>query len=70
MISKAWLNISFIRGVQKVQNDIAELLDQVLYKQNVKELHFELPEGLTREVYVQTVRKVLACVRHEAYAKI
>jgi hypothetical protein len=33
----------------------------------VNSIHFDIPKELTREVYVQIIRKVLACVRWEAY---
>jgi hypothetical protein len=33
-------------------------------------MHFDFSELLTREIYVQIIRKVLAAVRHEAYTKI
>jgi hypothetical protein len=38
--------------------------------QHVDSIHFDLPENLTRETYVQTLRKVLACVRHELYNRV
>ena len=50
--------------------DIAKLHNQVLVWQNVSEIHFEIPASFTREVYVQIIRKVLACVRHKAYKKV
>jgi hypothetical protein len=56
--------------VQEVQKDIADLLDQVVNKQQVKQIHMDVPKELTREVYVQVIRKVLACVRHELYGKV
>jgi hypothetical protein len=36
----------------------------------VKQIKFDIPEQLTREVYVQTLTKLLAAVRREAYQKI
>ena len=38
--------------------------------QKVKSIHFDLPEGFTREKYVQVIRKVLACVRFKIYKKV
>jgi hypothetical protein len=43
------------------------LTDQVFVKQQVKEIHFDLPEKLTRESYMQVTRKIQAAVRHTAY---
>ena len=34
------------------------------------EIHFEIPTELSKEVYVQVIKKVLASVRREAYFKI
>jgi len=53
--------------VAKVLRDIDDLAEQVLVKQQVKEIHFELPEKLTRETYLQIARKVQAAVRHSIY---
>ena len=50
--------------------DIEDLADQVLNKQQVKEIHFDLPESLTRESYMQVSRKIQAAVRHSAYNHI
>ena len=47
-----------------------DLADQVLNKQQVKEIHFDLPESLTRESYMQVSRKIQAAVRHSAYNHI
>lgn len=33
-------------------------------------MNFEIPEKLTREMYLQIARKVQACLRHEAYKQI
>ena len=33
-------------------------------------MHYQLSDALTREVYVQVSRKVLACVRHECYNQV
>ena len=33
-------------------------------------MEFEIPDLLTRETYIQVIRKVLACVRRETYFKI
>ena len=33
-------------------------------------MHFDIPKELTKEVYVQVIRKLLACVRREAYFEI
>lgn len=53
--------------VKRVLADIDDLGDQVLNKQQVKEIHFELPASLTRESYMQITRKIQAAVRHSAY---
>ncbi len=58
------------RKVKEVMSDIEQLHEQVIIKQNVKEMHFDIPKELTREVYVQVIRKVLACVRHECYNEV
>jgi hypothetical protein len=50
--------------------DIEQLHEQVIVKHQVKEMHFDIPKELTREVYVQVIRKVLACVRHEVYKEV
>jgi len=50
--------------------DIEDLTDQVLEKQQVKEIHFDLPQNLTRESYMQVSRKIQAAVRHSAYNTI
>jgi hypothetical protein len=42
----------------------------VLVDHKVKSIHFDLPEGFTREKYVQVIRKVLACVRFKIYKKV
>jgi hypothetical protein len=42
------------------------LVDQVLYKQHVEEIHFKLPLNLTRDSYIQVCRKIQAAVRHSA----
>lgn len=60
----------FCRKIQQVQKDITDLVDQVFNKHNVQQINFDIPQELTKEVYVQVIRKVLACVRHEAYGKI
>jgi hypothetical protein len=51
-------------------NEIKLIHKQVFIDQNVKEMHFKFSELLTREVYVQIVRKILAAVRHESYIRI
>jgi hypothetical protein len=33
-------------------------------------MHYEISDKLTREVYVQISRKILACIRHEAYNQV
>lgn len=55
--------------MKQVFKDIEDLHEQVLVKHQVSEIHFDIPEQLTRESYIQVIRKVLACVRHEAYFK-
>jgi len=40
------------KKVQDVLRDIEDLHDQAIVKQNIKEMHFEIPEALTREVYL------------------
>lgn len=42
----------------------------MLVDQQVKEIHFDLPENLTRESYMQVSRKIQAAVRHSAYNHI
>lgn len=56
--------------VKKVLKNIEDLHQQVLVKQHIDEMIFEIPEQLTREVYLQIARKVQACVRHEAYKQV
>ncbi len=58
------------RKVQQILADINDLRDQIINDQYVSSIHFDIPEQLTREVYVQVIRKVLACVRWEAKKKI
>jgi hypothetical protein len=41
-----------------------------LVKQQVNEIHFDLPANLTRESYMQVSRKIQAAVRHSAYNHI
>ncbi len=36
----------------------------------MKEIYFDLPEGLTPEIYLQIVRKVVAAVRHSIWKKM
>ena len=50
--------------------DIDDLSDQVFVKQQLKEIHFHLPENLTRESYLQIARKVQAAVRHSIWKKM
>lgn len=56
--------------VQQVLKDISDLHDQAIIKQQMNEIHFHIPEKLTREVYLQIVRKVQACTRHDAYNRV
>lgn len=56
--------------VLEVFKNIEDLQDQALIKHQIKEMNYELHEKLTREAYVQISRKVLACIRHEAYNQI
>lgn len=56
--------------MKEVYADIQKLHDQVLITQEVEPLHFDIPPNFTKEVYIQILRKVLACVRHDAYFKI
>ena len=51
-------------------NDLKTLLSQILEKQHVDEIHYEVPVEMTKDVYVSVIRKVLACVRRESYYKI
>jgi hypothetical protein len=44
--------------VNKILSDIEDLTDQVFVKQQVKEIHFDLPASLTRESYMQVSRKI------------
>jgi hypothetical protein len=46
---------------------IDDLQDQVLVKHQLKEIHFKLPENLTRESYLQIARKTQAAVRHSIW---
>lgn len=50
--------------------DISDLADQVFVKQELKEIHFHIPKELTRETYLQIVRKVQAAVRHSIWKKM
>ena len=42
----------------EVLKDIADLEDQVIVKQNLRQIHFEIPAKLTRETYLQITRKI------------
>lgn len=56
--------------VATVLKDIDDLNDQVFVKQQLKEIHFHLPENLTRESYLQIARKVQAAVRHSIWKRM
>ena len=56
--------------VARILKDIEDLAEQILVKQQVNEIHFDLPENLTRESYMQVSRKIQAAVRHSAYNHI
>lgn len=58
------------RKVQQTFADIADLHEQAIIKHNIREMHFDIPESLSREKYVQIARKVQACSRHEAYNRV
>lgn len=58
------------KKVSQILKDIQDLHDQAIIKQNIKELHFGIPEKFTREIYLQIARKVQACLRHEAYIQV
>ncbi len=47
-----------------------KLFKQVFEDHKVDYIHFDIPEALTREVYVQVIRKLLACIRKEAYEQV
>ena len=55
---KLWIaKYSADSKVQTMLRGIDDLQDQVLVKQQLKEIHFNLPENLTRETYLQIARK-------------
>ncbi len=56
--------------VLEVLRNIEDLHDQAIEKHKINEMHYQLSDALTREVYVQVSRKVLACVRHECYNQV
>ena len=55
------------RKVKEAQNNIASLYQQVFEDNDVQEIIYDIPDALTREVYVQVISKVLACLRKESY---
>ena len=58
------------KKVVEIFNNINELYDQAIIQHNIKAIHFDIPEKLTRESYLQVAKKVQACVRHEAYNQV
>jgi hypothetical protein len=65
---QSWIaKLSGDQRVAKILRDIDDLADQVLVKNQVKEINFDLPEKLTRETYLQIARKVQAAVRYSIY---
>jgi hypothetical protein len=56
--------------VKNVLKSIDDLHTQLIVKQHIDEMIFEIPAELTREVYLQIARKVQACVRHDAYNQV
>lgn len=56
--------------VAETLRDLNDLEDQVFVKQQLKEIHFHLPENLTRESYLQIARKVQAAVRHSVWKRM
>lgn len=42
----------------------------MLVKQELKEIHYHLPENLTRESYIQIYRKKLAAIRHSIWRRM
>ena len=55
------------KKVKEVMDDIEKLYQQCIIDKDLKEVHFDLPANLTRESYLQVMRKIQACVRHDAY---
>ena len=65
---KLWIaKYSADSKVQSMLRGIDDLQDQVLVKHQLKEIHFKLPENLTRESYLQIARKTQAAVRHSIW---
>jgi hypothetical protein len=58
------------RKVQEVMRKIADLHSQVFDRIQVEQVSYDVPAELTREVYIQVIKRVLACVRRELYFKI
>lgn len=56
--------------VKEVLKNIEDLEDQAIKKHSIKEMHYEIVPALTREVYVQISRKILACIRHETFNQV
>lgn len=56
--------------VKKFKQDTLDLQYQVYVKFEVKEMHFDIPKELTRDVFIQISTKVQACTRHEVYNRV
>jgi hypothetical protein len=56
--------------IKKQDAMLMKLHEDVLIDQNVEQIAFELPEKLSREMYMRIYKKIWATIRHDLWTRI